>query len=131
MATRGAAGGTPDGGRAYTGTRDVLGPNLTVLFVGFNPGHRSGLTGRHFAGRKPVLALLHESGLTHQLLHPDEDRLVLAGGYGITNIVTRTTPQASELRAHEYREGATELKRKVEVCGPRIICCLGKGSTLR
>ncbi len=117
-----------NGDAGYIGTRDVLGPNLTVLFVGFNPGERSGLTGRHFAGRNNRFwSLLHDSGMVGRALEPDDDRLVLAEGYGITNLVARTTPQASDLRAHEYRDGAVELKRKVGATGPRIACYLGKG----
>ena len=110
------------------GTPDVVGRNLAVLFVGFNPGLRSGETGRHYAGRNNRFwDLLYESGLLPRRLAPTEDRLVLATGYGLTNLVARTTAQASELRREEYRRGAVALKRKVGLYGPRVVCYMGKG----
>lgn len=112
----------------YRGTPDVLGPNLTVLFVGFNPGTRSGETGHHYAGRgNRFWSLLADSGLLPRRLDPAEDRLVLARGYGLTNLVRRTTPGSGDLAAAEMREGAQALRRKIEVCGPRVVCYLGKG----
>ena len=30
--------------------RDIIKPELAILFIGFNPGKRSAETGRHFAG---------------------------------------------------------------------------------
>lgn|GEM_PF-78796 len=112
----------------YRGTTDVLGPNLTVLFVGFNPGLRSGETGHHYAGRNNRFwLLLKESGLFDRKLDPAEDRLVLGQGYGLTNLVARTTPGSGDLRSAEMREGAAVLRRKIEICGPRVVCYLGKG----
>lgn len=112
----------------HGGTRDVLGPNLTVLFVGYNPGLRSGQTGHHFAGPgNRFWDLLASSGLAPRRLFPAEDRLVLGLGYGLTNIVARTTPSCSDLSLSEIREGAALLRRKIDITAPRIVCYLGKG----
>ena len=45
--------------------KDVLCPAPRALFVGINPGARSGALGHHFAGKgNPWWRLLHASGLT-------------------------------------------------------------------
>ena len=50
---------------------DVIAPGLPVLFVGVNPGIRSGETHHHFAHPSSRLwTALYESGFTPQLLRP-------------------------------------------------------------
>jgi len=96
--------------------------------VGFNPGTRSGETGHHYAGRNNSFwRLLHESGLAGAQFGPAEDRLLLGYGYGLTNIVARTTPSSSDLRRDDYRQGAAELGRKIEDGRPRVVAYMGKG----
>src|SRR5215212_4541815 len=66
---------------------DLIAPGLRVLFCGINPGLYSAATGHHFArpGNR-FWPALHASGFTPRLLHPSEERELLALGYGITNV---------------------------------------------
>ncbi|MBP2655163.1 MAG: mug [Firmicutes bacterium] len=108
--------------------RDIIGPGLKILFIGFNPGTRSAQTGYHFAGHSNKFwKLLLASKLTPRLLRPDEDEALLAFDYGITNIVARPTRAASEISKDEYRKGRLILKEKLIFFSPRIACYTGIG----
>src|SRR5580765_6486869 len=86
---------------------DVIGPGLRVLFCGINPSLYSAAVGHHFArpGNRFWPALF-AGGFTDRLLGPAEDRLLLAYGCGVTNLVPRATVAADELSAVELRAGA-------------------------
>ena len=86
---------------------DILAPNLRVLFCGINPGVYSAAVGHHFArpGNR-FWPALHAGGFTDRLLTPDEDHDLLKSGYGLTNIVERTTTSAKELSNSELIAGA-------------------------
>lgn len=107
---------------------DILGPELDVLFCGFNPGLRSGASGHHYAGRgNQFWRLLAEAGLTPRLLPPEEDRSIPVYGLGSTNLVARATASAAELSRAELRAGVPHLRRAVEACRPGIVAYTGKG----
>src|SRR5512142_3504351 len=93
---------------------DVIGPDLRVLFCGINPGLYSAAVGHHF-GRpgNRFWPAMHLSGFTPRLLSPFEDRLLLDWGYGIVNVVDRTTATADELQRDEVLEGGRRLAEKV------------------
>src|ERR671918_3061520 len=95
--------------------RDVIAPNLRVLFCGINPGLYSGATGHHFArpGNR-FWPTLYQSGFTPRLLHPSEERELLTLGYGITNLVPRATATADELAPAELVAGRLRLQAKVK-----------------
>jgi len=105
---------------------DILAPNLRVLFCGINPGVYSAAVGHHFArpGNR-FWPALHASGFTDRLFTPDKDRDLLKLGYGLTNIVERTTASAKDLSNDELLDGALRLTRKVEVYQPRVLAILG------
>ncbi len=106
--------------------RDVIGPRLDVVFCGINPGLYSGAVGHHFArpGNR-FWPALHASGFTERLFSPYEDRLLADLGFGVTNLVERTTAAASELSAAELVAGAGALERKARRFAPRWIAILG------
>lgn len=106
--------------------RDVLARGLRVLFCGINPGLYSGATGHHFArpGNR-FWPALHNGGFTERLLSPSEERELLEGGYGITNIVARTTATADELTEEELIEGGRRLRAKVRRYRPKVLAVLG------
>jgi double-stranded uracil-DNA glycosylase len=108
---------------------DLIAPDLKVLFCGINPGLYSGATGLHFArpGNR-FWPALHSAGFTERLLAPHENEELLASGYGITNLVMRTTPAAAELADDEYRAGRRALARKVSKHSPRWVAILGLGA---
>ena len=111
---------------ADRGIKDVIAPGLRVLFVGINPGLYSGWSGHHFArpGNR-FWPTLHAAGFTPRLLHPSEERELLAYGCGITNFVNRATATAAELMADELVAGGERLLRIAETHRPRSVAILG------
>jgi len=108
--------------------KDIVGPGVRLLFVGFNPGLRSGETGHHYAGRgNEFWRLLEAAGLTPVLLSPEHDRRLLAFGIGSTNLVARPTREAAELSRAELRAGVPRLARIAAEFRPAIIAYTGKG----
>lgn len=107
---------------------DIVAPDLLALFVGFNPGTRSGTLGHNYAGRgNQFWRLLAAADLTPRLLRPEEDRLLPDFGLGSTNLVARTTPSAADLSRAELRGGVPRLRALVETCRPRVVAYTGKG----
>ena len=105
---------------------DVIAPGLKVLFVGINPGLYSGAVGHHFArpGNR-FWPALHKAGFTKQQLSPYEERELLLGGYGITNIVSYATAAADELDAKDLASGGKRLTLKIKRYKPRVVAVLG------
>ncbi len=107
---------------------DIVTPGLDALFVGFNPGTRSGALGHNYAGRgNQFWRLLAEAGLTPRLLRPEEDRLLTSFGLGSTNLVARATASAADLSRAELRGGVPRLRALVAKVRPRVIAYTGKG----
>jgi double-stranded uracil-DNA glycosylase len=106
--------------------RDVIAPNLRILFCGINPGLYSAATGHHFArpGNR-FWPTLYQAGLTAHLLHPSEERELLTFGYGITNLVARATATADELSPEELVAGQKRLRAKVQRYESRVVAVLG------
>lgn len=109
--------------------RDVIAPGLRVLFCGINPGLYSGATGHHFArpGNR-FWPTLYQAGFTPRLLAPAEERELLPLGYGITNLVPRTTATADELSPDELLAGRKRLEVKVKRYQPSVVAVLGMGA---
>jgi TDG/mug DNA glycosylase family protein len=93
---------------------NLIGPGLSVLFVGINPSLYSAAVGFHFArpGNRFWPALFG-AGFTERLLVASEQQELLAAGYGITNLVARATARADELEPEELVAGARKLATKV------------------
>ena len=108
---------------------DLVGPHLSVLFCGINPGRYSGVTGYHFAGPgNRFWKVLHLAGYTDRELRPDESAELVRLGIGITNLVTRTTATAAELGRREFVAGAQRLRRLVAEIEPTVVAVLGVGA---
>jgi TDG/mug DNA glycosylase family protein len=106
--------------------RDVVAPDLDVLFCGINPSLLSAARGHHFArpGNR-FWPALHLAGLTPRRLTPDEDGELPRYGLGVTNVVARPTRTAAELSRQELRDGAAELADLVARWQPRVLAVLG------
>ena len=106
--------------------RDVIAPDLDVLFVGINPSLLSAARGHHFArpGNR-FWPALHLAGLTPRRMTPDEDAELPAYGLGITNVVDRPTRTAAELTPEELLAGGEALAALVERHRPRAVAVLG------
>jgi len=91
---------SPDALKEACGARapDLLGPGTRLLLRGINPSLWSGAVALHFANPGNRLwAVLHAATWTPLRLLPSETGALLAGGIGITNLVTRSTARADEL----------------------------------
>jgi double-stranded uracil-DNA glycosylase len=108
---------------------DLVAPKLKVLFCGINPGLYTAALGHHFArpGNR-FWPALHGAGFTPRLLKPWEEHELLPLGYGITNMVERTTNAASELLPEEYVAGGQRLARVVQQYTPMVVAFLGIGA---
>ncbi|HKV34466.1 MAG TPA: G/U mismatch-specific DNA glycosylase [Pyrinomonadaceae bacterium] len=109
--------------------RDVIAPNLRVLFCGINPGLYTAAVGHHFArpGNR-FWPALHAGGFTDRVLSPFDERELLKSGYGITNVVMRTTATADQLTRDEIIAGGEQLRAKVLRYQPRVLAVLGMGA---
>jgi double-stranded uracil-DNA glycosylase len=109
--------------------RDVIAPNLHVLFCGINPGLYTAAVGHHFArpGNR-FWKTLYESGFTERLLSPFEERLLLKHSYGITNVVARATASADRLGKEELVKGGKQLAVKLRRYSPGYLAVLGVGA---
>jgi double-stranded uracil-DNA glycosylase len=109
--------------------RDVIAPRLRVLFCGINPGLYTAAVGHHFArpGNR-FWPALYAAGFTERLLSPFDEQELLHSGYGITNVVMRTTATADLLSRDELREGGKQLAAKVRRYKPGFLAVLGLGA---
>ncbi len=111
---------------------DLVGPDMSLLFVGINPGLWTAAVGTHFAHPTnrfyPALAA---AGITDYEVDrvggmTAADRAHLAArGVGITNLVRRATARASELSREELREGGERLLRFVADRRPKAVAIAG------
>jgi double-stranded uracil-DNA glycosylase len=108
---------------------DLIAPDLRVLFCGINPSLYTAVVGHHFArpGNR-FWKTIHAAGFTERVLHPSEQRELLALGIGLTNVVARATASADELSDEDYRQGSVLLGRKLRRYQPRVIAFLGLGA---
>jgi double-stranded uracil-DNA glycosylase len=108
---------------------DIIAPDLRVLFCGINPGLYTAAVGHHFArpGNR-FWPALHAGGFTERVLSPFDERELLKSGYGITNVVARTTATADLLTKEEIVEGGEQLRAKVLRYRPRVLAVLGVGA---
>jgi len=106
---------------------DILAPDLRVLFVGINPGRRSAAAHAHFANpRNDFWRLVHESGMTPEMLGPKRQREALDHGIGITNAALRTTPGSGDLRAADFVGAAERLVQLALTLRPGTMAFVGK-----
>lgn len=109
--------------------RDVIAPNLHVLFSGINPGLYTAAVGHHFArpGNR-FWPALYAAGFTDRVLSPFDERELLKSGFGITNLVMRATASADQLTKEEIVAGGKKLRAKVLRYRPQVLAVLGLGA---
>lgn len=111
---------------------DLVGPNLTLLFVGINPGLWTAAVQTPFAhpGNRFYPAL-RKAGIIDRQIDPaagftDADRQYLIDrGIGSTNLVNRATARADELTDDELQAGALRLRAFVAEHRPRVVAMAG------
>jgi TDG/mug DNA glycosylase family protein len=89
----------------------------------------SAATGHHFArpGNR-FWPALHLAGFTPRQLRPSEQAELLESGYGITNLVNRSTGTAAELSPGEFILGKRRLAGKIRRYRPATVAFLGVGA---
>jgi double-stranded uracil-DNA glycosylase len=109
--------------------RDVIAPDLNVLFCGINPGLYTAAVGHHFArpGNR-FWPALYAGGFSDRVLSPFEEVELLKSGFGITNVVARTTATADQLTKEEIIAGGKRLRAKIIRYRPRFLAILGVGA---
>ena len=106
---------------------DVISTSLNVMFCGINPGMKSAAVGLHFANRSNRFwRVLHLSGFTSMQLEPEQARILLDFGYGITSAVPRPTTSAADLRRADFIAARPAFVRKVVKHKPRYLAVLGR-----
>ena len=105
---------------------DYLRGGLDIVLVGLNPSAYSVRVGHYFGNpRNRFWPAVSESGLAGRQVGPDDDAGLLADGIGFTDVVKRATPQATGLRAADYRRDAPLTREKLLGCAPAIVCFNG------
>ena len=103
---------------------DYIRKNLRLLSIGINPGRMSSELGFAFAHpRNRFWPAFNAAGLVPETLTPSVaavERLFHHYGIGFTDVVSRPTPQASDLTAADWRDGASKLRAKLERYQPGI-----------
>src|SRR6478672_9155220 len=112
---------------AASAVPDVLGPALSVVFCGINPGFVSDAARAHFANpRNDFWRLLHAAGFTTRLYTPSEQFEVLDEGIGLTNTAPRTTRGSGDLRRADFAGAAERLEQLALELRPGWIAFVGK-----
>ena len=127
---RSSSGYTPPSKYAHITNQltDSLAPNLICVFIGVNPGIRTATSGHAYAHPSNLFwKLAHSSRCTPRLCRPEEDHdLPYLYALGHTNIVSRPTKDASELKREEMDAGVAVLEEKIRRYRPESVCIVGK-----
>lgn len=104
---------------------DVLTNGLEIVFCGTAVGNQSAEKSAYYANPgNRFWSVLHQIGLTSVQLNPQDYKLLLEYGLGITDMVKTKYGVDKELRSSDFdRDGLT--KRIIEF-SPKILCFNGK-----
>lgn len=106
---------------------DILDAGLDVVFCGINPAATAAADGHNFSNRNNRFwTVLHQAGFTDTRLRPEDERELLRYRCGITAVVARPTPRASDITADEFRQARTTFEAKMRRYQPRVVAFLGK-----
>ena len=105
---------------------DYLAPGLDIVLVGINPSVHSVQVGHYFGNpRNRFWEALNRSEIVGKLLAPEQASTIMQYRIGYTDVVKRPTPQASGLKAADYRQGCPVLRAKLLEYQPRSACFHG------
>jgi TDG/mug DNA glycosylase family protein len=106
---------------------DILGRGLDVIFCGLNPAASAAVAGHNFSNRSNRFwTVLHLAGFTDVQLQPQDERLLLEYGCGVTAVVGRPTKRADEVLLEEFMKARLGFETKIRRYAPRSIAFLGK-----
>ena len=108
------------------GLPDWIPDDCRILFVGLNPGLRSAEVGHHFAGyTNKFWLLMSDAGFLPRGAGFANDQDLRDYGLGITNLVSRPTAGAGDLRPEDFARGRRALLRKIRKRRPQVIAAVG------
>jgi double-stranded uracil-DNA glycosylase len=105
---------------------DTVGPQMTVLFCGFNPSLHAADSGIAYSGPGnrfwPVMSAAGFAGA-------DRDPAVALAqhGVGLTDLCKRATPRAADLTRTELGHGLRRVEALVTWLQPAVVCMVGLG----
>jgi TDG/mug DNA glycosylase family protein len=106
---------------------DIVGPGLSVIFCGLNPGLSAAASGHQFVGRSNRFwRVLHLAGFTPIQVAAEDDASLLAYGLGVTSVVERPTAGVDDLARTEFVDAAAGFETWVRRWAPRHVAFLGK-----
>jgi double-stranded uracil-DNA glycosylase len=106
---------------------DILAAGLDVIFCGLNPATTAAAAGHNFSNpSNRFWSVLHLAGFTDTRIRPEDERRLLDYGCGITAVVRRPTPRASDVPVGEFRDARREFEATMRRYAPRVIAFLGK-----
>ena len=106
---------------------DLLAEGLDVIFCGVNPASTAAADGHNFSNRNNRFwSVLHEAGFTTTRLRPEDERQLLTYGCGITAVVARPTPRASDVSTDEFVCARPDFEAKIRRYTPQMVAFLGK-----
>jgi TDG/mug DNA glycosylase family protein len=106
---------------------DVLAEGLDVVFCGINPASSAVADGHNFSNTSNRFwTALHQAGFTDTRLRAEDEQQLLQYRCGITAVVARATPKASDVGLDEFRRARPAFEAKMRRYRPRVIAFLGK-----
>jgi TDG/mug DNA glycosylase family protein len=103
---------------------DVLGPGLRIVFCGTAVGTASARRGAYYAGAgNKFWATLYDIGLTPRRLAPQEFRLVLDYGIGLTDLCKVRSGSDAALGRDAF--DVTGLTARIATCAPGCLAFNG------
>ncbi|MCM4171845.1 mismatch-specific DNA-glycosylase [Arenibacter sp. TNZ] len=105
--------------------KDLLQPNLDIVFCGTAAGEVSAQKQAYYAGPgNQFYPVLYKSGLTPKLLYPNEYRELLSYNIGLTDLVKLTSGNDNVLNKSDYDAGS--FVKKILKYQPKLVCFNGK-----
>lgn len=106
---------------------DLLAPGLGVIFIGAAPSVAAASAGHYYAGRRNRFwRLLHQAGFTPRELRPDEDRLVMEFGIGLTAILPGEISTSNNLLRMPTESERERVAALVQHYRPGFVCFNGR-----
>ncbi len=102
---------------------DLVRPGLDLVFVGINPGERSGQRG-HYYGHpgNAFWRRLSASPLVGRDLTCEDDATLLDLGIGFTDVVKRVVTDSTQITRAEFEASAPAFLERIALASPRAVC---------
>jgi len=103
--------------------RELLGPSLRAVFVGFNPSPVSVAAGHYYQGRhgQTLWGRLARYGILTNAPKGSEDDYAFRLGFGFADLVRRPTASIDEMDKHELRAAVDGLVSRLSVTGKPLV----------